>query len=239
MVVRIGHVTPSSNTVLEPLTYAMNAGLQGLASHHFSRVRVKTVSLDPAIDAQFGLERMLEGARLLADAPVDALVWNGTSASWRGLENDLAFCKSLSDETGLPVSTTTLAFYRAFRENGWTRIGLALPYTRDVSVRLVEEYTRQGLTVTGAPDLGISDNIAIGAVAPEAMRALLRKAAEGRPDCIAVVCTNLAAAPLVEEMEAELGLPIVDSVAVTFQEALRLAGIDRPIEGWGRLLRGG
>jgi maleate isomerase len=55
-------------------------------------------------------------------------------------------------------------------------------------------------------------------------------------DAVAVVCTNLAAASLVADLEAELGVPVLDSVAVTLWQALRVAGRDVPIEGWGALL---
>lgn len=50
------------------------------------------------------------------------------------------------------------------------------------------------------------------------------------------MCTNLAAALVVEEMEQELGKPIFDSVVVTLWKALDMAGIPRTIPGWGTLL---
>jgi len=235
---RVGHITPSSNTALEPLTYAMNRTLDGQLAHHFTRISVTHLALSDSSDAQFQTERFVAAARLLAEAPLDAIVWNGTSASWRGLENDLSLCEAIMQETGIPASTSTIAFYKAFRENNWTRIGLALPYTEDVSQQIVTEYTRQGLRVTGSASLGLRENVDIGAARPDAIRQVLRGAAVGQPDCIAVVCTNFNATELVEEMEAELGIPIVDSIAVTFLEACRLAGIDARIPGWGRLLAG-
>lgn len=238
-IARIGHITPSSNTQLEPLTYAMNRPLDGRLTHHFSRIRVTHLALETDADAQFGLETMLAGARLLADAPLDAILWNGTSASWRGLENDVALCAAITRETGIAASTSTLAFYRAFRAFGWQRIALAVPYTEDITRDIATEYARQGFPVTGTACLGIRENVAIGAAPADDIRRVLRAAAASRPDCIAVVCTNFNATALTEEMEAELGIPIVDSIAVTFWEACRLAGMAEPITGWGRLLASG
>ena len=37
------------------------------------------------------------------------------------------------------------------------------------------------------------------------------------------------------EMEAELGIPIVDSIAVTFLEACLAAGVTPRIKGWGQI----
>lgn len=236
MTIRIGHITPSSNTALEPLTYAMNAPLAQSVTHHFSRMTVTHLALSGSSEAQFQLEPMLAAARLLADAPLNAILWNGTSASWRGLENDLRLCEAITNETGIAASTTTIAFYKTFREYDWKRIALAVPYTPDITEQIGTEYARQGFEVVGAASLGRRENIEIGATEPEPIRALLREAAKSKPDCIAVVCTNFNATELVEEMEAELGIPIVDSIAITFREACLMTGVDPRIPGWGTIL---
>lgn len=59
-----------------------------------------------------------------------------------------------------------------------------------------------------------------------------------RADAVVILCTNLRGAPLVEAMEAELGVPVYDSVAAVVWKSLRLAGVDtRRVAGWGRLFR--
>jgi maleate isomerase len=237
-VTRIGHITPSSNISLEPLTYAINRELDGKVAHHFSRISVTHVALSGSSEEQFQMERMLAAAKLLAEAPLDVIAWNGTSASWRGLENDLRLCQAITEETGLPATSSTIGFYKAFREHGWTKIGLAVPYTEDITRQLEAEYARQGFSVTGSAYLGLSENVDFGAAKDESIRELLREAARSRPDCIAVVCTNFAATPLVAEMEEELNIPIVDSIAVTFWDACRVAGLRVSIPGWGMLLGG-
>ena len=50
--VRLGMLTPSSNTVLEPVTTAMLAGLPEV-SVHFSRFRVTEIALSADSLAQF------------------------------------------------------------------------------------------------------------------------------------------------------------------------------------------
>ena len=232
---RIGHITPSSNTALEPRTYAMNAGMSDRVTHHFARIPVDRLALDDGADAQFELERMLAVARLLAEAPLDAIVWNGTSASWRGLDKDLMLCNAITRETSLPATTSTIAFLETFRERSWHRIALAVPYTRDVTQGIEVEFAKRGFVVSGAAELGLASNLAIGAVGSDRIRALLREAAASKPDCIAVVCTNLDSAGLAMEMEAELDIPIVDSIAVSYLSGCRRAGLDVDIAGYGRL----
>lgn len=66
----------------------------------------------------------------------------------------------------------------------------------------------------------------------------MRRAAASKPDCVAVVCTNFNTTDLIVEMEEELGVIIIDSIAVTFWEACRITNVDIKVEGWGRLLAG-
>jgi maleate cis-trans isomerase len=69
---RLGVLTPSSNTALEPLTSALAAALPG-CSAHFSRFRVTEIALDAAALGQFDDSKILAAAELLADAKVDVL----------------------------------------------------------------------------------------------------------------------------------------------------------------------
>ena len=69
------------------------------------------------------------------------------------------------------------------------------------------------------------------------IKQLLRDADAPDAECIVVACTNLPATVVLDEMEAELGKPIFDSIAVTLWKALQMTGIAVPLHGWGRLLR--
>jgi maleate isomerase len=235
---KIGHITPSSNTALEPLTALMNASLASRVSHHFTRIVVKQMTLGSSTASQFELDKMLAAAELLADAPMNAIVWNGTSASWLGVERDEELCRRIADRTGVPASTSTLAFHEVFRRCGFTRVALAVPYTADLTAQISKVYARHGFETVSEAHLGQSVNIETGNNTFDAIRQLLRDADSPEADCIAVVCTNLAATSVVEEMERELGKPIIDSIAVTFWKGCVLAGIEPKIEGWGALMRG-
>ena len=234
---KIGHITPSSNTALEPITALLNASLADRLSHYFTRIRVTQITLADTAAGQFELDKMAAAADLLADAPLDAIVWNGTAASWLGVERDEELCRRITERTGLPSSTSTLAFHTAFRQFGFKRIALAVPYTAEVTAQIGRVYAQRGFKVVSAAHLGQSVNAEFADNTADAIRQMLRDACTAAADCIAVVCTNFPATPLVEEMERELGKPIIDSIAVTFWQACRLADIEPVVEGWGALLR--
>ncbi|MCR9170833.1 MAG: Asp/Glu/hydantoin racemase, partial [Rhodobacteraceae bacterium] len=84
---RLGMLTPSSNTVLEPITAAMLHQLPDVSAH-FARFRVVKISMEDDALGQFTNEPMLAAADLLADAKVQSICWNGTSSGWLGFDTD-------------------------------------------------------------------------------------------------------------------------------------------------------
>jgi len=236
---KIGFITPSSNTALEPLTWAMTEQIVDRVSTHYSRVQVKTLTLDNNDVGQFQTQKMVDAAVLLADNDLDAIVWNGTSGSWtgKGFEADIALCEEITRVTGVPASTTSLAQLEVLKHYGIKRFALAVPYVEAPTQEIIAAYGRQGYTVVNSARLEQTENVIIGNTPFDDIRQLLRDADSPDAECIVVACTNLPAAVVLDEMEAELGKPIYDSVAVTLWQALRMVSIDTPLHGWGKLLR--
>ncbi len=56
-------------------------------------------------------------------------------------------------------------------------------------------------------------------------------------ECIFISCTAIRAVEILEDAEAALGKPVLSAIQCLFWEALRLAGYDKPIDGFGSLLR--
>jgi maleate isomerase len=203
---------------------------------HFARFRVVEITLDDAGLAQFDVEPMLAAAELLADARVDAIVWNGTSGGWLGLERDAELCRAIEERTGIRATTSVLALVDVLRVTGATRLGLVTPYSDPVQARIVDVLGGAGIEVVAERHLGIEDNDAFASVPADEVRRLVREVAAGGPDAITTFCTNLAAAPLASELERETGIAAYDTVSLGVWGGLRLAGVDTSlVDGWGRL----
>jgi maleate isomerase len=234
----VGHITPSSNTVLEPLTARLNRAYEARVAHHFTRIPVTRIDLDRVAWQQFDTEGMVAAAKLLADAPLSGIVWNGTSGGWRGIEADRVLQRAVRDETGLPFSTSILAQLDLFRAWRIERYALAVPYVDAVTDRIVETFAGEGYEAVGRANLGISENQAFARVPHATIRDLIRASDHPAAECVIVVCTNLPAAFVVDDMEREIGKPIFDSAVIAFWKALEYAGAtDLVSDGWGRLLR--
>jgi maleate isomerase len=233
---RFGMLTPSSNTVLEPLTQALLAPVAGQASAHFGRFRVTQIALDDKADSQFALEPILAAAELLADAHPDVIAWNGTAASWRGFHTDDALCAAISDRTGCRASSTIVALNRLIAAMGVRRLGIVTPYTPDVQARIIANYAAIGVEVVAEAHCDLTENFAFCRVTEDEIAAMCRSVAAERPDAIAIVCTNMRGPMIAAGLERELGIPIFDSIAVTLWGCMVAAGMDpRSLAMHGRL----
>ena len=233
--IRLGVLTPSSNTALEPLTSALAAAVPG-CSAHFSRFRVTEISLSDSALGQFDDSKILAAAELLADARVDVIGWSGTAAGWRGFDTDRVLVERIRERTGIPATTAVLALNELLAIRGVARLALVTPYTADVQRRIVENYRAIGIEVVAERHLGICVNHDFALVEPEQLRRLMDEVAGARPQAITTFCTNLRAATLAESVEAELGIPLLDTVSTTVWGQLRALGVDAAqVHGWGQL----
>ena len=233
--VLIGMLTPPSNTVLEPVTSAMLAGLPDVSAH-FGRFRVTEISLRDQALGQFDNAPILAAAGLLADAKVDVIAWNGTSSGWLGFEADDALCAEITRATGIPSTTSVLALNEVMRSTGADRFGLVTPYLHEVQERVVATYRKAGFDCVAERHLNDPGNFSFSEVTAEQITAMVEEVAAAKPACITTFCTNLCAAPLVAGLEQQTGIPIYDTVSVAVWKALRMAGVDpRRVTGWGSL----
>jgi maleate isomerase len=236
---RLGMLTPSSNTVLEPVSAAIIAELPEV-SVHFGRFKVTEIALLEQALKQFDDTEIMRAAELLAHAKVDVIAWNGTSASWLGLDRDERLCERIAAATGIVACTSVLAFREIFQRTNTKRIGLVTPYTDDVQAKIVETWNAAGMVCSAERHSGLRDNFSFAEVGEQALSRMIRDVAHEGCDAVAVVCTNMRAAPLVAALEKELGIPIYDSIAAAVWNSLLLAGADpRRVTTWGHLFQDG
>ncbi|MCB1999436.1 MAG: Asp/Glu/hydantoin racemase [Burkholderiaceae bacterium] len=233
--IRLGVLTPSSNTALEPLTSALAAVVPG-CSAHFSRFKVTEISLSTQGLGQFDDSKILAAAELLADARVDVIGWSGTAAGWLGFDSDRRLVERIEERTGIRATTAVLALNELMALRTITQLALVTPYTEDVQRRIVDNYRDIGVDVVAERHLGITVNHDFALVEPQRLEALMTEVAASRPQAITTYCTNLRAAPLAQQVEARLDIPLLDTVSTTVWGMLRAVGADpKVIRGWGRL----
>jgi maleate isomerase len=233
----LGMLTPSSNTTLEPVTTAMLAEIPE-ASAHFGRFRVTEIALSDCALAQFDDSEILAAARLLSHAKCQVIGWNGTSSGWKGFAADEQLCAAIERETGAKACTSVLALNEILTLTRARRFGLVTPYRDEVQAAIVRNYAASGFECVGERHLGLQDNYSFSEVPGERIAAMVREVARSKPEAITIFCTNLRGAPLVPQLEAELGIPIYDTIATVVWKSLKLVGADtKRIRRWGRLFQ--
>lgn len=239
---KLGLIIPSSNTVAEPLTNAILSAIPNL-SVHYTRVSVTTLGTDSASTTQFSASAMIAAAQLLADAHVDAILWNGTSGMWIGtdLDAEVRLGEEMSQATGIPCSTTTIATVEALKYLGVRTISLAAPYSAAMMDKLGSFFEACGYEIAGTSRLEQvpPSNLEIAKTSDGDIRAAVRNAYHEATEAVVVACTNWPAAPLVDDLEKEEhGKFILDSVVVTAWWGLKALSMKTTVEGWGKLMSG-
>lgn len=229
----IGTITPSGNTVVERVTLAVLRDFPEV-SPHFSRTPVHG-ERDP-FPAGYDLDGMIGAARLLSHARPDVIVWNGSKGGSIDFAVDRDLCERIVAETGIRATTSTLALDEVLKATGAKRYALVSPYDTPYQQKTIASFERAGYQCAAEAHSNLKDNLSFASVPADAIAAMVRDAARSRPDAIVAWCTNFPAAPVVPELERELGIPIYDSTVLPIWKALRLCDVDaRRGRRWGRL----
>jgi maleate isomerase len=234
---RLGMLTPSSNTALEPATYGLLAGLPDVTAH-FARFPVTEIALSTSALGQFDTGPILQAAELLSHAKMDVIAWNGTSASWLGFERDVQLAAAITARTGIRATTAILALNDLLKRLNAQRIALVTPYLGDVQAKIIANYRSAGFSCVADRHAGLQDNFSFAALAASEIEAMIMAVAAAKPDAIAIICTNMDATRLAPQIEARTGIPVIDSIACTLWGALKAAGRETaPLAPVGRIFR--
>ncbi|AJY74780.1 aspartate/glutamate racemase family protein [Paenibacillus beijingensis] len=235
---KIGMLTPSSNTVVEPVTAAMASSLSEV-SVHFTRFKLTRILIGENKRGESDTESLLEAASLLADAGVDVIAYNATSGGWLGEQSDQALCTAITELTSIPATTSILSLLQALRLYKIGTYCLVTPLVDEVTAQVIEQYRKQGFECTGHRNFNVKMNKLSSSITDEQILTAVKESFVPGTDAIVLSGTNMRAAHLAASLEDEYGVPVFDTAAATLWQTLRLSGLDNAgIQGWGRLLAG-
>lgn len=185
-----------------------------------------------------GHERLAEGAdRLLTAAPqVQAVVWACTSGSfvfgWDGAHRQVA---GLARHTGLPTTSTSLAFVHACRALALQRVAVAASYPQDVAQAFVDLLGRAGIGVSAMGSNDIVTAAQVGTLTCEQVLQIAGGVDLVGADALLIPDTAMHTLEWVERLEAELGIIVLTANQVTVHHGLSLVGPVPALPGLGTL----
>ncbi len=231
---------PSTNTVVEHDYW--RAGVDGVAFRTGSMYLA-----DPAMDDDAAFEALLGQIRAAIDVAVrDVLTAGpqrlvmGMSAEtfWGGVDGNAAFEERLTSATGLPVTTGASSCRAALEALGVRRISVFSPYQPIADREVGRFFTEAGFTVHAITGLRCATATDIARVDPARLREVVASLDGPEVEAIVQVGTNLSFVAQADELERELGKPVVAINAATLWHALRSHGLPDPVpSGYGSLLR--
>lgn len=185
-----------------------------------------------------GHERLVVGARVLAaEHRLDSLIWACTSGSfvfgWEGAQRQV---EALAEATGLPTSSTSLAFVSACRALGLTKVTVAASYPEDVADHFRTFLQRGGIEVTAMGSHDIFTAAEVGTLTRDQVVAMVAGADRSAAEAVLVPDTAMHSLAWLPDLEAAVGMPVLTANQVSVFEGLRLAGPVPELPQLGALL---
>lgn len=226
---RFGMLLPSVNTIAEP---QINAMLPDGVSLHVSRLQLRD-----GRNVLTMIERLEEGASLVADAAVDRIIFHCTAVSMWSPEIVDEIARRIKSVTDIPIVITSEAVVGALAALAATKIVLLTPYEQETNDREVRFLQHRGIEVLRERGLGLSNGLRMAAVEPEQWYREALEMREPEAQAYFISCTTIRSADVIDALERELDRPVITSNQVVAWQALRSVGIDERVEGFGTLLR--
>lgn len=174
--------------------------------------------------------------RLVPTSDLDVVVFGCTSgATVIGTQKIEKLVHSV--RPGVMCTNPATASLEALKTLGTKKIAVLAPYFKEVTANVVEFFTGNGFDVTAAACLEIEDDAGISRVRSDQYAAAIRQMDLTDADAVFISCTATTAIDAIEQLEKELGLPVVTSNQATVWHSLKLTGWKEEIPGYGQLLR--
>ncbi|ARP82993.1 hypothetical protein CAL12_20685 [Bordetella genomosp. 8] len=175
-----------------------------------------------------------ECARLLAMVRPAVIVMAHTATSYTiGSEREAEIAARVEKSTGCRFITAFGSSLAALRELGVKRIGLATPYSEEITLIGKAHLEQHGISVVRYAHLRDCPNVY--EETPERAYTVARRADGEDVDAIFLSGVGMPTLPAIQQLEDDLKKPVVSAAGCMMWNALRTAGVDHRQPGYGRL----
>ena len=236
--VRIGFLVPPGNPTCEP--EMMRLAPPGVTVH-FNRMVASGATGSHVGQEERNRQQLAhleDTVALLALVKPAVIVMGHTASSYTlGQAAEKELVERIQKKTGIPFLTAFGSVLKALERLEVKRVALGAPYAYDSMMKSKAYLELHGLQV---PGYGVLENVVnIYDETPERAYGLGRKV--DTPDSQAIFLTGVGmpTIDILARLEKDAGKPAISSSSAMMWDALRTAGVQDRIEGYGRLLSQG
>ncbi|WP_138934346.1 maleate cis-trans isomerase family protein [Roseovarius arcticus] len=223
---RLGLIVLATDETLEFEARQVLAGRDVQLLH--TRIPMQS-EITPATLAQMDADMPIAAA--LLPAGLDVIGYGCTSGATVIGQARVA-AQVRSKHPSAAVTDPISAVIAALGHLGARHIGMVTPYVASVTAPMRALLATNGIETLAEVSFAEGDDRRVARIDPASTRAALLEAANTPGiDALFASCTNLQTYPIIKEVEALSGLPVVTSNQALMWHMLRLAGVDAV--GWG------
>lgn len=239
---RIGLIIPTRNTTMEPEFYQMSP--KGV-SVHATRMLLEKTTVSDLIKMETEIYSAATYIKLINPK---IIVVGCTSGSFiKGKGYDQVLIDNIKHQTGIQAITTSTAMIAALKALNIKKVSIATPYTDEINAIEKAYLEDNGVAVLKMKGLGYSESIrefsflpgkvsGISRLEPYVAYNLAVHVNCDAADAIVISCTNFRTIEIIQALEQDLKKPVITSNQATMWHALRCMGINKKIQGLGKLL---
>jgi maleate isomerase len=222
---RVGLVVPSSNVTMEIEVPALLRRQREDLSFHSSRMRMRTVSADELAAMNAQADRCIEE---LADARVEVFAYAclvAVMAQGPGAHREIeARLRATAEAAGsnAPIVSSAGALVGALHDLQARRIALIAPYVPELTERVVDYLVDDGIEVASATSLGVADNLLVGCIPGDALRAIVGDLDLSSVDALVLsACVQMPSLGILDEVRRAVSVPVVTAASATADAVAR------------------
>jgi maleate isomerase len=228
---RIGVLLPSSSSVQE---WDIGRALPDDITLHVARMRLNNVDADSTLRI---VQEIEAESQKLADVDVDVIILPATAPSSRnGPGYDQELIKRITAASGKPATTASTALLEALHVLDIKQIVIGAPWSASVNQTVAAFLEANGVEVLAQEALGLVRNLEIGLLDPQTALDVGRRVNRPEADAVMLACGNWSTFSIIDQLEHDLGKPVLTTNQVSLWHALKMMGA-RPLDGPGVLLR--
>ncbi len=215
------------NTVIEPELYSVAP--DGV-SFHFTKVIFRDAVRDGRNKDVGG-----EAAEALSRGHVDVIAYACMATSLVDAPN---WEKETREQFGVPAVAAATSLKEALQAVGAKNVALVCHYSPERLPLVKESFKNYGFNVVSAETADVKDQREVNRIPTEKVYELAKKANTPEADAICLLATDLRTFPILQQLEDDLGKPVISNNQALLWKSLQLANIKAGIPGHGSLLSG-